>query len=793
MMRHSRNAVVLCALWLAPTIVRSQLPDTARFAVMRVDGNGIAALQTTVRMGFTGESAASAFMIIARAARLNITFSPELARLQTPVIAPAAARSAAAALLDVAGRSSLQLRVSSRGDIVVVAVPRAEARSLAEAAPRDYARALAPLRIDVTPPERRVFEGAADGSRLALSRVALHSLPAFVEPDLLRSIKAMPGITVRSDWAATFNVRGGESDQTLILLDGYPIYNPFHFGGVFSTFMEPMVDQVDLYSGTLPARHGGRLSAVLDVRSASAEGAELHGSTQVSLLSATTSFGRTFANGGGQWMVGARRTYADALVNLASPGRFPYHFQDLQGHVSASIGGGLRLDATGYTGRDVVTGQRSENGTAQWGNNLLGLTVSKLLQKGSAASGRSADSATFVQRFSMASFAARVRMPLYSSGAENTVTDFRLGGAITAYRATSTAMLGYELARQQLAYAARVPTVDLADVLPIDSLDGRVNSFSVYSNYKWRPTRAMLVDLGARWESVSGASGTGVSPRVAVKYFVTSDVAVTFGAGRYTQWLHSLGREESPFQPLQFWVGADGRERVSRAMDASLGAERWLTVRRMVHVGAFYKRYDDLTLPNQYADPRVSGDAFFPVRGSSYGMELLLRELEGGPFSGWLSYAWTQGNRISPSGLRYTPTQDRPHNLSLVGTWRRRTNALSLHVQLASGTSYTPVLGNYERDVYSTADGRWLANGAATQILGGPKNSARLPFYNRVDVSLTHDGRLFNRAASMFVSVVNVLNAKNPAGYVYFYNKSSSRGSVPNLPFIPTLGVTIAY
>ena len=72
----------------------------------------------------------------------------------------------------------------------------------------------------------------------------------FVEPDVLRSAQSLPGIGARSDYTAGFNVRGGEADQNLVLLDGYPIFSPFHAGGLFSTFMDPTVSRADLRTGT---------------------------------------------------------------------------------------------------------------------------------------------------------------------------------------------------------------------------------------------------------------------------------------------------------------------------------------------------------------------------------------------------------------------------------------------------------------------------------------------------------------------------------------------------------------
>ena len=121
---------------------------------------------------------------------------------------------------------------------------------------------------DTTRLERRLFESKPNVSNLSFSARELRSAPRFfAEADVLRSLQLMPGVEARNDFTAGMNVRGGEADQNLILLDGYPVYNPFHFGGLFGTFIDPAVGRVDMLTGGFPAPYGERLSSVMNVRS----------------------------------------------------------------------------------------------------------------------------------------------------------------------------------------------------------------------------------------------------------------------------------------------------------------------------------------------------------------------------------------------------------------------------------------------------------------------------------------------------------------------------------------------
>src|SRR5690348_10336657 len=159
--------------------------------------------------------------------------------------------------------------------------------------------------------ERRLFETAPNVSVLSVTARDLGRAPRFfAEADVLRALQLMPGVEARNDYNAGMNVRGGEADQNLILLDGYPVYNPFHFGGLFGTFIDPTIARVDMRTGGFPAQFGGRLSSVLNVRSTEDDRRGLHGTTEVSLVASTLSLGGALG-AGGSWLVAGRRTHAD--------------------------------------------------------------------------------------------------------------------------------------------------------------------------------------------------------------------------------------------------------------------------------------------------------------------------------------------------------------------------------------------------------------------------------------------------------------------------------------------------
>jgi hypothetical protein len=190
---------------------------------------------------------------------------------------------------------------------------------------------LDPIRAQTTRIERVQFEAAPNVGIVSMTGKELALAPRFfAEADLLRSLQLRPGVEARNDFNAGLSVRGGESDQNLVLLDGYPIYNPFHLGGLFGTFQQPMVGRVDLLTGGYPSPYGGRLSSVVDVRSAEEMRSGIHGTADVSLLASSASLGSSLGGGRGSWMIAARRTYIDRAVSTFTPEELPYDFRDVQ-------------------------------------------------------------------------------------------------------------------------------------------------------------------------------------------------------------------------------------------------------------------------------------------------------------------------------------------------------------------------------------------------------------------------------------------------------------------------------
>ena len=186
-------------------------------------------------------------------------------------------------------------------------------------------------------------------SKINLSPRMMKAAPALAEPDLFRTIQALPGVLTTSEFSTGLVIRGGNTDQNLILLDGVTVYNPSHLGGIFSNFIVDGVKEAELIKGAYNAEYGGRLSAVLNIISREGNQKKFEGKANLSLLSAQTTLEGPFYKGA--WVLSGRRTYFDQIFKN-NPNIPPYYFYDIQSHVYSDITAKDRLSLSFYNGID---------------------------------------------------------------------------------------------------------------------------------------------------------------------------------------------------------------------------------------------------------------------------------------------------------------------------------------------------------------------------------------------------------------------------------------------------------
>ncbi|HEY7236231.1 MAG TPA: TonB-dependent receptor [Gemmatimonadaceae bacterium] len=691
-----------------------------------------------------------------------------------------------------AGRATVRVRRLGLRTLEreVVVVPNDTVRL--DVALEAEAQPLAPVRTDVARTEVESFTARPNVATIAMPARIMAGVPSVGEPDVVRVVQLLAGVEARNDYSTGLNVRGGSADQNLVLLDGIPIYNPFHMGGLFSTFMDATVGGIELMTGAFPSRYDGRLSSVLDVRSADETRPGVHGSTDASLLATTGRLAGSLGDGRGSWSVAARRTYADAMAATFTKDNFPYHFVDLQGHASYRLPNDWRLSLTGYAGKDlldlnladlagdtIVSSAGEGKWQYDWGNRVLGA----MLTRSFTLLGRSA---SFEQRASASGFATRLDLGDGAMTQQSNVRDVRLGGSL----GVGGVSLGYEAAATHVRYASSsVQTGTSAFDIVQDP-----RSYVAWIDDLWHLSSRWLVQGGLRGEALTGGrEWAALSPRLSIKYFATPTLALTAAAGRVTQTMHSLAGD-GPFRFFDIWLASDQYIPVETAWHWVLGAERRLEA-SSIKIEGYVKQYDRVLDANASEDPSRRGDEFLAGTGLAYGADLLARFQPASGPSGWVSYsygvAWHERD-----GVRWAPGNDRRHDLNLVATWRLARYRLGARFGYATGTPFTPIVGQIARRVYDPSNDTWGTGDPQIFLepLGGVRNSARFPATHRLDLDVSRELHYHGATIAPYLSVVNAYNARNVFVYIYNYSTDSpTRRGYSQMPILPTIGVRVAF
>ena len=655
------------------------------------------------------------------------------------------------------------------------------------------ARLLSTVRVDADAADVEAFLSKPNVATVALDAKAMASIPTVGEPDVVRVAQLLPGVVARNDFNTGLNVRGGEADQNLILLDGHPIYNPFHLGGVFSTFMDATVEAVELTTGAFPVRYGGRLSSVLDVRSADDPRPGVHGSSDLSVLAASARLAGSLGGEHGTWSLAARRTYADAVTSVFTSHLFPYHFRDFHGRMTYALPGNVRAAVTAYAGKDVLDANFAEFASdsapsrasegrwaIDWGNRVIGVTLAKDI----------GGSATIEQRISHSHFSTRLDLGDGAFGQRSRVGDVRLAGSLLLRGAAHDRAMGYELATHRVRYSSGSSQTATTDF----DIVQRPLVAAAWIDDLWRVSPRWLVQGGLRAEVLRGRDWAALSPRISIKYFATSDLALTAAGARVTQWLHSLAGDGA-LRFFDVWLASDSLTPVASAWHWVAGAEQRVADVGSVRLEGYVKRFDRVLEADWSEDPARRGDEFFEAKGRSYGVDLLARWRSKRGVAGWVAYSYGVSSRWR-DGMRWAPGHDRRHDVDVVATWPLAKYRLGIRVGYATGTPYTPIVGEIARRMYDPSRDRWGTGNPDIHVeaLGTARNSARFPSTHRLDLDVSREFQLRGATLTPYVTIVNAYNAKNVFIYLYDYSTDRpTRRAISQFPILPSVGARVAF
>ena len=596
-------------------------------------------------------------------------------------------------------------------------------------------------------------------SKINLSPRMMKAAPALAEPDLFRTIQALPGVLMTSEYSTGLVIRGGNTDQNLIMLDGITIYNPSHLGGVFSNFIVDGVKEAELIKGAYNAEYGGRLSAVLNVISREGNKNEFRGKANLSLLSAQTTLEGPFYKGA--WVLSGRRTYFDLVLPKVLPNIAdnipPYYFYDIQSHIFSDISAKDRISLSYYSGIDnIIFDTFGLDG--RWGNNTVSAHYRRVFNE------------RLVGNFLIANSQFFTRFGLGGSGglvSDNGIDDRTLSGDFSWFKSSESTfkfgiqqkMLGFEYINKfqdSTQFKIKTSPVELAS----------------YVKMKYDHNNLFIIEPGVRINYYN-VYPDSLYPdlRLGLKYLLTDDRYINFSVGNYHQFISTF---QDDFNPaiLDNWIAADESVAPGKSVQVVLGYEEYIRNIYKIQVEGYYKDLKNLLT---YEEKRSTTDAEIsdeslaeivtPADGYAYGFELFGQKMTG-KLSGWLAYTFSVSRKImnsiyAKSEQEYYTNWDRTHAFSALGNYQfNKKWEMNWRLALQSGQAFTPILGYYVQKFPESPE-------KVFRTIPGTRNSSRYEPYSRLDVGVVYHAKIGKTNVDFFFQIINTLNRSNTFRKIY--------------------------
>lgn len=635
-------------------------------------------------------------------------------------------------------------------------------------------------------------------SALTVTPKQIKALPSIGgQADIAQYLPVLPGIIFTGDQGGQLYIRGGSPIQNKILLDGMTIYNPFHSLGFFSVFETETIRSVDVLTGGFNAEHGGRVSAVVDIKTREGNKKRFGGT-----LSANPFQGKVLLEGpivkldeakgnSLSFMVTGKHSYIDKT----SPNLYPYavendsiglpfNFTDLYGKLSFVGANGSKINLFGFNFKDRVNFQ----GLADLDWNTVGAGLQfKLIPNNS--------SSIINGNFSFSDYDIGL---VESDNKPRTsgITSFTAGLNFTYFGNNSEANYGFEINGFRTAFEF----INFLD-LTIEQFEN-TTELAGFVKFK-KQFGKLIIEPGIRAQLYATLNNFSFEPRLGLKYNINEDLRFKIAGGLYSQNLISTvnerdiinlfvgflsGPDASIFKP---GTGERTDDRLQKANHIVAGLEIDLGKNVELNIEPYLKDFSQLiNLNRNKLTPQESDYAV--ETGEAYGIDFSVK-YETSDLYLWGTYSWGNVNRDDGDQV-YPTIFDRRHNVNLLGTYNfgeDKSWEASVRWNMGSGFPFTLTQGFYTFNTFE--------NGISTDVLTDnpelgiiydeTRNGGRLPYYHRLDASLKKTVT-FSKYAKLEL-VASVTNAYNRENIFFFDRVRYDRQN--QLPILPSLGATFSF
>lgn len=661
---------------------------------------------------------------------------------------------------------------------------------------------------DVTPLKEVVIQSEHDvrvtGLQMGMEKLDIKTMKnmplALGETDIMKVVLTLPGVQTVGEGTVGLNVRGGATNQNLILFNDAIVYNPSHLFGFFSTFNPDVLKNVELYKSGISAGYGGRLSSVLDVSSREGNLKKLSGSGGISPITGRLTLEGPIIKEKTSFLLGVRSTYSNWILRRLDDKQLrnsKASFYDINANISHKINDKNNLYLSAYMSQDKFKldadtsySYSDRNASLKW-KHIFNNKFYGVLTGGFSRYAYSIESeANPVNAFNMDFYVQQV----------NAKADFNY-----FLNAKHTLTAGLSTIRYSLSPGNFQPNGEeslvLPDVLPREQgLESAVyvgDNFEVsqklslyagvrYSFYQYLGPKDVYVYANGvpRQESTiqdtlqyaagkSIASYHGAEPRFSLRYSISSNASVKFSYNRMRQYIQMLSNTTA-ITPTDIWKLSDSYVRPQVGDQISVGFYKAMKKSSIdVSVEAYYKTMENsvdfkngaILLLNHHIETDL-----VHAKGKAYGAEFMIKK-SAGKLNGWISYTYSrtflQAKSPNPSetvnqGKYYPSSYDKPHALNFIGNYKfsRRFN-FSLNMTYSTGRPITLPLAKYEL-------------GGSSRLYYSERNQYRIPDYFRTDISINVEGnhKIKKLAHSSWTFAIYNLTGRKNAYSVFFRSEN---------------------
>lgn len=673
----------------------------------------------------------------------------------------------------------------------------------------------------------------------------LQDIPRLAgEADLVRMAYLMPGVQTGTDGVGGMHVRGGSAGQNLVLIDGVPVYYVAHAAGVFSIFNADAIRSADLIKGGFPARYGGRLSSVLDIRTKEGNSKKLVGNAEVGLVSGKLSLEGPLIKDKSSFFIAGRWSYLNWYIlplsknnkrALGEKGAVSYQFNDFNAKLNYKLNTKNKFYLSYYRGQDHFLNRgiavdtldfqdardnllqfKYFNGyyeNLEWSNQVgvfrwnhihndrlfsnVSATYSELMvhsQYQSVDSIISLNSGQFLNPFILADY--------YSS-----IKDFGIRADFDYYPNNKYQInFGWSANHRLFNPGALLLDNGQGDAM----IDRRPRNIRT-SNQEYTAFIDNELELGARWQLkagmhlslnvVDGRHYFSAQPRLGLYGKLHPKVGFKASLSRMSQFLHLLSNSNLGL-PTDLWVPSTAQIRPENSWQTTMGIDLFPYRKWEIKLEAYYKKMDHLLAFTEGANYLADWRNNVTVgKGTSQGLELLIRR-KNDRLTGWLAYTLSFTDRKFERinfGRVYPFKYDRRHDLKLVLAYRLNDHFnFSANWVISSGFAFSLPESAYALNVpgeYAPPDGVVVPS-------FGSKNDDRMPSYHRLDLGGNFTFGTDRLQHRLHLGVYNIYNRRNPlyysyrTDYVYAAYQLRQRQryvQVKLLPILPSFSYSIRF